>query len=57
MALQLAGFPDDRDGAVAEGQPGAPTLRGLRLAEENGITAPSYDPNTPIPSAPAKEAK
>jgi NADH-quinone oxidoreductase subunit E len=57
MALQLAGFPDDRDGAVGEGQPGAPTLRGLKLAQQNGITAPSYDPSTPIPSAKAKEAK
>jgi NADH-quinone oxidoreductase subunit E len=57
MQLQLAGFPDERDGAVAEGLPGAPTLRGNRLAEQHGITAPHYDPNTPIPAAPAKEAK
>jgi NADH-quinone oxidoreductase subunit E len=57
MALQLAGFPDDRDGAVAEGPAGAATLRGLQLAQQHGVTAPSYDPNTPIPSAPAKEAK
>lgn len=57
MALQLAGFPDDRDGAVADGVPGAPTLAGLRLAQENGVTAPSYDPSAPIPAAPAKEAK
>jgi NADH-quinone oxidoreductase subunit E len=57
MALQLAGFADEREGAVADGTPGAPTLAGLRLAQENGIAAPSYDPNSPIPAAPAKEAK
>ncbi len=33
----------------------APTLRGTRLAEDNSITAPRYDLNTPIPAAPAKE--
>jgi NADH-quinone oxidoreductase subunit E len=57
MALQLAGFADERDGAVADGVPGAPTLAGLRLAQDNGITAPSYDPDSPIPAVPAKEAK
>jgi NADH-quinone oxidoreductase subunit E len=57
MALQLAGFADDRSGAVAEGLPGAPTLRGNRLAEEHGIAAPSYDPKAPIPTAPAKDGK
>jgi NADH-quinone oxidoreductase subunit E len=55
MAIQLAGFADDRDGAVAEGLPGEPTLRGNRLAEQAGITAPDYDPNAPIPTAPAKD--
>jgi NADH-quinone oxidoreductase subunit E len=55
MAVQLAGFADDRDGAVAEGLPGEPTLRGNRLAEQAGITAPDYDPNAPIPTAPAKD--
>jgi NADH-quinone oxidoreductase subunit E len=57
MAIQLAGFPDERDGAVAEGIPGAPTLIGLKLAEEAGITAPKYDPKSKIPTAPAKDAK
>src|SRR5215475_13370630 len=42
MALQLAGFADDREGAVADGVSGAPTLAGLRLAEANGISAPAY---------------
>jgi NADH-quinone oxidoreductase subunit E len=57
MAIQLAGFAEDRDGAVAEGVAGEPTLRGNRLAEQAGVTAPNYDPNTPIPTAPAKEKK
>jgi len=56
-AIQLAGFPDDREGAVAEGLPGAPTLRGLRLAEQHNISAPSYDVNAPIPSAAKQGAK
>ncbi|WBC13549.1 NADH-quinone oxidoreductase subunit NuoE [Micromonospora sp. WMMA1998] len=50
MAVQLAGFADERDGAVADGGPGAPTLRGLRLAEEHGIAVPGFDPKTPIRS-------
>ncbi|MBO4159860.1 NADH-quinone oxidoreductase subunit NuoE [Micromonospora sp. MMS20-R2-23] len=50
MAVQLAGFADERDGAVADGGPGAATLRGLRLAEQHGISAPGYDPKTPIRS-------
>lgn len=57
MALQLAGFPDERDGAVAEGLPGEPTLRGLRLADQNNVSAPSYDVNTPIPAAAKQGAK
>ncbi|TDC02724.1 NADH-quinone oxidoreductase subunit NuoE [Micromonospora fluostatini] len=50
MAVQLAGFADERDGAVADGVPGEPTLRGLRLAQQHGISVPGFDPNTPIPS-------
>jgi NADH-quinone oxidoreductase subunit E len=57
MAIQLAGFPDDREGAVAEGVVGAPTLAGVHLADQAGVTAPNYDPNTPIPTAPAKDKK
>ncbi|MGC5051122.1 NADH-quinone oxidoreductase subunit NuoE [Micromonospora sp. DT48] len=64
MAIQLAGFADEREGAVADGVPGEPSLRGLRLAQEHGITAPGFDPNTPIRSgqagdkpAPATPAK
>ncbi|MFF3853318.1 NADH-quinone oxidoreductase subunit NuoE [Micromonospora sp. NPDC002575] len=50
MSVQLAGFADERQGAVADGGPGEPTLRGLRLAEQHGISVPGYDPNTPIRS-------
>ncbi|MBQ1026303.1 NADH-quinone oxidoreductase subunit NuoE [Micromonospora sp. C95] len=64
MAVQLAGFADEREGAVADGVPGEPTLRGLRLAQQHGISAPGFDPNTPIRSgkagdkpAPATPAK
>lgn len=52
ISLQLAGFADEREGAVAEGPPGEPTLAGNRLAERYGITVPDFDPQTPI-GAPA----
>ncbi|PZF99109.1 NADH-quinone oxidoreductase subunit NuoE [Micromonospora deserti] len=48
MSVQLAGFADEREGAVADGGPGEPTLRGLRLAQQHGISVPGFDPNTPI---------
>ena len=48
MAVQLAGFADDRDGAVADGPAGAPTLAGNRLAERFGVAVPGFDPETPI---------
>ena len=38
----LAGFPDERPGAL-EGAPGDPTLVGLRIAREQGMTAPSVE--------------
>ncbi|WP_238453462.1 NADH-quinone oxidoreductase subunit NuoE, partial [Micromonospora sp. ATA51] len=50
MAVQLAGFADEREGAVADGGPGESSLRGLRLAEQHGIAVPGFDPNTPIRS-------
>ncbi len=50
MSVQLAGFADEREGAVADGVPGEPTLRGLRLAQEHGISVNGFDPNTPIRS-------
>src|SRR5215475_6234712 len=49
MALQLAGLTDDRDDAVGSGVSGPQSLRGTRLAEENNVSAPSYDVNAPIP--------
>jgi NADH-quinone oxidoreductase subunit E len=50
MSLQLAGFAEERDGAIAEGPAAEPTLRGNRLAEQHGITVAGFDPNTPIPT-------
>jgi NADH-quinone oxidoreductase subunit E len=55
MALQNAGLTDAREGAVDSAAAAAPTMRGTRLAEENNITAPSYDVNAPIPAAKAME--
>ncbi|MEQ4303750.1 NADH-quinone oxidoreductase subunit NuoE [Plantactinospora sp. B6F1] len=48
MSLQLAGFADPREEAVADGVPGDPTLAGLRLAQQHGVSVAGYDPNTPI---------
>jgi NADH-quinone oxidoreductase subunit E len=48
MQYQLAGFADPRDGAVADGVAGAPTLRGVRLAQEHGVAVAGFDPDTPI---------
>ncbi|MDG4763351.1 NADH-quinone oxidoreductase subunit NuoE [Solwaraspora sp. WMMD406] len=48
MSLQLAGFADTREGAVADGPAGDATLRGLRLAQRHGIAVAGFDPNTPI---------
>ncbi|MEU4419486.1 NADH-quinone oxidoreductase subunit NuoE [Actinoplanes sp. NPDC024001] len=48
MQFQLAGFADPRDGAVADGVAGAPTLRGVRLAQEHGIAVAGFDPESPI---------
>ncbi len=60
-SLQLAGFLDERDGAVADGPAGEPTLAGNRLAEQRGVSVPGFDPNTPIkpvpPKAPPADAK
>ena len=59
MSLQLAGFADPRAAAVADGPAGAPTLRGVQLAQEHGIAVADFDPETPIPrknGVPAKVA-
>lgn len=56
ISLQLAGFADERDGALAEGGPGDPSLAGARLAERYGVAVAGFDPDTPITSsAPASE--
>lgn len=54
MSLQLAGFADEREGAVADGVPGEPTLAGLRLAQQHGVSPKGFDINTPIPTREAK---
>jgi NADH-quinone oxidoreductase subunit E len=48
MQHQLAGFNDEREGAVADGRPGAPTLRGVTLAQEHGIAVAGFTTDTPI---------
>jgi NADH-quinone oxidoreductase subunit E len=58
MSMQLAGFADVRDGAVADGPAGAPTLRGVLLAQEHGIAVADFNPDTPITKTkPAREDK
>jgi NADH-quinone oxidoreductase subunit E len=57
ISRQLAGFIDDRPGAVDAGPAGEPTLVGTRLAVDRGETAPAYDAPIPLdraePAAPA----
>jgi len=48
MQFQLAGYADERDGAVADGPAGAPTLRGVTLAQQHGIAVADFDPDTAI---------
>lgn len=48
ISRQLAGFADEREGAVGEGPAGEPTLAGNRLAERYGISVPGFDQQTPI---------
>jgi NADH-quinone oxidoreductase subunit E len=48
MSRQLAGYSDDRPEAMADGVAGDATLRGLKLAQDNGISVADYDPETPI---------
>ena len=60
MQVQLAGFADERDGAVADGPAGAPTLRGVTLAQQHGIAVPDFNLDTPITKtkpAPREERK
>jgi NADH-quinone oxidoreductase subunit E len=48
ISRQLAGYPETRPEALADGVAGDATLRGTLLAEQHGITATPYDPETPI---------
>jgi NADH-quinone oxidoreductase subunit E len=48
MQVQLAGFSDDREGAVADGPAGAPTLRGVTLAQQHGVAVPNFNLDAPI---------
>lgn len=48
MQFQLAGFADEREGAVADGVAGAPTLRGVSLAQEHGVAVADFNIDTPI---------
>ena len=48
MQVQLAGFADERDGAVADGPAGVPTLRGVTLAQEHGVAVANFNIDTPI---------
>lgn len=50
MSLQLAGFADEREGAVSDGVAGDPTLVGARLAQQHGVSPADFDINTPIPN-------
>src|SRR6266550_530477 len=53
ISRQLAGFADDRDGAVAAGPAGEPTLVGARLAVQRRETAPPYPDGSPGATAAA----
>ncbi|MEU8821473.1 NADH-quinone oxidoreductase subunit NuoE [Actinoplanes sp. NPDC048796] len=60
MQVQLAGFADPREGAVGDGRAGAPTLRGVTLAQEHGVAVPNFNPDTPITKtkpSPREESK
>jgi NADH-quinone oxidoreductase subunit E len=57
ISMQLAGWADEREGAVGEGLAGEPTLAGNRLAERFGISVSGFDPNTPIGRREDKESK
>jgi NADH-quinone oxidoreductase subunit E len=48
MQHQLAGFDDVREGAVGDGPAGAPTLRGVTLAQDHGIAVADFNLDTPI---------
>jgi len=58
MQHQLAGFADEREGAVADGPAGASTLRGVSLAQQHGVAVPNFRLDAPIAKTkPAREGK
>jgi NADH-quinone oxidoreductase subunit E len=60
MSMQLAGFPDDRPEALADGPAGPPSLRGVTLAQEHRVAVAGFDPDTPLTKtkpAPQEERK
>lgn len=48
LSVQLAGFADPREEALADGPASDATLRGARLAAEHGIAVAGFDPAAPI---------
>lgn len=56
VSRQLAGYPDGRSEAVADGVAGDASLRGNVLAEQYGVSVPPMDLETPIVRKPSKEA-
>jgi NADH-quinone oxidoreductase subunit E len=56
IEIQLAGYPEDRPEALADGVAGAPTLAGARLAADHRIAVADFDPATPIPTQADREA-
>jgi NADH-quinone oxidoreductase subunit E len=56
IQIQLAGFPEDRPEALADGVAGEPTLAGARLAAEHRIAVADFDPATPIQTQADREA-
>ena len=53
----LAGFPDERPGALEEGVAGAPTLAGLRIARERGMTAPDPAETSLVPEPQSRDTE
>jgi NADH-quinone oxidoreductase subunit E len=56
MAVQLAGYADERPDALADAVAGEPTVRGNRLAERHSIAVSGFDPAAPIPTHAQREA-
>jgi len=56
MQVQLAGFADEREGAVGDGPAGPSTLRGVSLAQQHGVAVPNFNLDAPITKTkPARE--